>query len=319
MAYQIYIDNGTKQFSLPTKDGITLERGRQGGPSKLVFTAIWDPAFLFFEGNVAVARNGEKILFFGYIFKRSPEANGFVSVTAYDQIRYLKYKDTYVLQGQRADQFIRKIAADRQLKVGTLRNTAYVIDQQIFDNKTLIDMVQTTIDLTYQATRTMLTLYDDGGSLCLQSPDDLFVNHLIDHETAQDLSFEVGIDGETYNRIKLYRDNEESGTRDVWVAEDKSTQQQWGILQYYESVDGTASGQAKADALLKAYNAPQKSLKVSNVIGHPDVRGGSLLPVQLTTMEFKINGLMVVDKVTHNFYQDQHTMDLELIGGGIGG
>jgi hypothetical protein len=85
-------------------------------------------------------------------------------------------------------------------------------------------------------------------------------------------------------------------------------------LRYFESVDNPTSGQNKANALLKLYNRKTRELKVNGAFGDISVRAGTLLPVHLDLGEVLANNYMLVEKVTHNFDHDYHTMDLTLEG-----
>ena len=83
-----------------------------------------------------------------------------------------------------------------------------------------------------------------------------------------DYTYKTDIDEQTYNHVKLARPNEETGRADVFVAEDSATIGQWGMLQLYQTVDGTmndAQVQAQARATLSCYNRRMRTLKVSSL------------------------------------------------------
>lgn len=106
-----------------------------------------------------------------------------------------------------------------------------------------------------------------------------------------------------------------SGDIQIFTASDKNTIKQWGLLRYFEKVDTPSIGQNKADALLKLYNRKTRELKVSGAVGDISVRGGTLVPVQLYLGDISADNYLLVEKVTHNFDKDHHTMDLTLEGG----
>lgn len=68
---------------------------------------------------------------------------------------------------------------------------------------------------------------------------------------------------------------------------------------------------------MKLYNKPRKTLKLNNCFGDIRVRGGSLIRVQIAD---NINPEMVlVERVTHTFENDNHTMTLTVRGGEYNG
>ena len=71
-----------------------------------------------------------------------------LSITAYDQLRYFKNKETYVIEGQRTDEKLKEIIEDFQLNAGVIENTGYIIPSLIEDNKSLFDIIQDCLDRT---------------------------------------------------------------------------------------------------------------------------------------------------------------------------
>ena len=112
----------------------------------------------------------------------------------------------------------------------------------------------------------------------------------------------VGTGGNTSNDIQ------------VFTASSPDTIKQWGLLRYFEKVDNPSIGQNKALALLKLYNKKTRELKVSDAFGDIKVRGGTLIPVKLDLGDVNVSNFMLVEKVTHKFTNDHHTMDLTLDG-----
>ncbi len=104
---------------------------------------------------------------------------------------------------------------------------------------------------------------------------------LIDEETAENYDYKSTIDEETYNQIKLTRENEKTGKRDVYIAKDSSKINEWGVLQYYDTLQDGENGQTKANALLELYNKKQRNLSIKNMIGDVRVRAGCMIPVKL--------------------------------------
>lgn len=92
-------------------------------------------------------------------------------------------------------------------------------------------------------------LYDDFGKLTLKSLSSMYVGVpgaylMIDEETGQNFDYTSSIDENTYNKIKLTYDNKDTGKRDVYITQDSSNINKWGILQYFDTLQKGENGQA---------------------------------------------------------------------------
>lgn len=317
-------EKGTKIFEPAVEEGIEWSTERRGVPGKLTFKVLEDKKLGFSEGcPVRLKVNGRKI-FFGFVFKqqRSKKEGKVqeVTVTAYDQLRYLNNKDTRVYEGKTASQVVEMIADDYKLSVGTLQDTGYIIPSRVEDNTSLFEMIENALDLTMENKKEMYVLYDDFGKLSLKSIADMYVQKkgkylLIDEETGENFDYTSSIDDNTYNRIKLAYDNEGTGKREIYIAQDSANMNRWGILQYFDTLQEGENGKAKADALLKLYNQKTRNLKITNAIGDNRVRAGSMVAVNLNLGDKKVKNFMLVEKCTHTYKANEHWMDLTLRGG----
>lgn len=312
---KLIIQNGKTLYAPLVEEGITWETARKGVPGKLEFSVVKDNVISFQEGNLVLLQVDDKDVFYGYVFTKRRNKDGTIKVTAYDQLRYLKNKDTYNYENLTAGGLVKKIAEDFRMKTGVIENTAYVIKSRLEDNKTLFDMIQTALDLTLQNTKKMYVLYDDSGKLTLRNIEALKLPLLINKNTAEDFDYTSSIDGETYNKIKLSYNNEKANTRDIYLVEDSNRVEAWGVLQYYESIDEKTNGKAKAEALLSLYNQKTRNLSVSGAFGDIRVRGGSIIAVDLALGDINLKSYMMVESVKHTFNGNQHIMDLTLRGG----
>lgn len=317
MAVELFITNrGNTIYYPPVEDDIQIVWERTGTAGKLTFKLIDDGTFEIQEGDVvSLLVDGTK-LFRGFVFtaKRTQDAD--VSVTAYDQLRYFKNKETYTYT-KTATELIKTIASDFNLQVGSLADTGYVIPSRVEDKKTLFDIVKTALDLTLENTKELFIFYDDFGSLTLKNLSDMKVNILIDADTAQSFDYQSSIDSDTYNQVKLVYDNKDTGVRDAYVVKDSSHINDWGLLQYLDEIKEGENGQTKAEGLLQLYNQKTKTLTISNVFGDTRVRAGSLVIVQLSLGDISLNNYMLVEKCTHTFKENEHYMTLKLRGGVI--
>lgn len=317
----IEIQNGHNGFEPVVLDDIQWTTERKGSPGKLTLRVLQDDKLNIEEGNAISFKVGKTGVFYGYVFRRSMDKSNILNLTCYDQIRYLKNKDTYNFQNTTANRIVGALAKDFGIRTGELEETSYLIKAVVYDNKTLLDMMQDSLDMTLTNTKKLYVLYDDYGKLTVKQIARMKVGLIIDADTAETFDFDSSIDEETYNRIKLEYEDSETHKREFWTAEDKNTQGKWGTLQYFESIskEEKDSAQNKANSLLELYNLPTKHLTIPNVIGDLRIRGGSMVLVQLKIGNEKVNHWMVVDKAVHTFKENEHFMELKLIGGGFVG
>jgi len=304
---------GKIQMPLVT-NGVTLTLDRKA-PGKISFTLVKDAAANFHEGNAVRLSVNDDRMFYGFVFTKKRDKKQQISVTAYDQLRYLLNKDTKVYSNYLATDLIREIARDYGLQVGELERTSFNIASRVEDNETLFDMIHNALDLELTNRKQMYVLYDDCGKITLKSLDNMKVGILIDEETAENFDYTSTIDDETYNRVKLSFDNDETGKRDIYVVQDGNNINQWGILQYYDTIKEGENGEQKAAALLSLYNAKTRKLKISNALGDVRVRAGCLLVIQLDLGDVKVKNFMLVERCVHKFKESEHFMDLTLRGG----
>lgn len=315
MNVELLIQNGNKVYIPIVEEGISWTTERKGSPGQLTFSIVKDDLINFTEGNPVRLRVDNKNIFYGFVFIKKRNKDDIISVTAYDQLRYLKNKDTYVYTNKRADEFIRMVASDFNMQTGTLENTGYKIASRVEDNEELFEMIQNALDLTLENKKEMFVLFDDFGKLSLKSIQNMRLNLLIDEETGANYTYTSSIDSNTHNKIKLIYENEETGKRDVYISQDSRNINNWGVLQYFDTLKEGENGKAKADALLSMYNKKTRNLTIQNAIGDTRVRAGSMVIVQLNLGDVNVNNLMLVEKCKHNFKHEEHFMDLTLRGG----
>ncbi|HEX2927698.1 MAG TPA: hydrolase [Ruminiclostridium sp.] len=312
---ELKIQNGTTIYTPSVEEEITWETSRKGVPGKLEFSVLKDDVISFQEGNIVRMAVDGKNVFLGYVFTKKRNSDQIIKVTAYDQLRYLKNKSTVQYEKYTASEVIKKLAKDYGLKTGTIENTGYVIGSRVEDNKTLFDMIQYALDLTMQYKNKIYVLYDDYGLLMLKSLESMKLDILIDKFTAEDFDYTSSIDKNTYNKIVLESQKDNDKNPKAFIAEDKNNISTWGLLQYFEKMNGSGNGQEQAKGLLKLYNKKTRNLSVSNAIGDIRVRGGSLIPVYLEIGDIVVQNYMLVETVKHTFRSNEHYMDITLIGG----
>ena len=95
-----------------------IQQKLNDGCSKLTFDMAIDNVAKFSNGSVIRFKYNNVGMFFGYIFKKQRKNKDIISVTAYDQLRYLKAKDSMTLSGLNIAGIIRKIANTYGLEIG---------------------------------------------------------------------------------------------------------------------------------------------------------------------------------------------------------
>nr|DAT72549.1 MAG TPA: 43 kDa tail protein [Caudoviricetes sp.]DAY64558.1 MAG TPA: 43 kDa tail protein [Caudoviricetes sp.] len=314
MGQQLLIQNGNTVFEPVVQDGVTWTTERKGAAGKLEFKVLKDNIISFEEGNPVAFKVDNTNLFYGFVFKKKRDKEKIITTTAYDQLRYLKNKDTKTYTNKRADELVQMIANEYQLNTGVLENTGYVIAKKAESNQSLFDIILNALDETIRNRKEMYVLYDDFGKICLKNLERMKVGLVIDEETGENYDYESSIDSDTYNQIKLTYDNSDTGKREIYIAKDSSNIEKWGVLQYYDTIDEKTNGAVKVRALLDLYNQKTRSLEIKNALGDIRVRGGSLIIVNLDLGDIKLKNFMLVEKAKHTFKDGEHFMDLTLRG-----
>ena len=326
------MQRGNKIYEPVVVGDISLTREKDS-VSSLEFRVLSDKENLEISEGMKVTLTSDEIepagqthnLFLGYIFRISPNKDGYTDVTAYDQIRYLKNTDTYTYENKTMTQLLRMIANDCQITAGAdIMETGYSIPSRIEEQKAYLDMLVSAKKLTIENTGKEFFLWDNFGEIALHDTEFFKIGLKITNVNAEDFSFETEIDSDTYNRIKLFRELDD-GTREIFVKENTATQGQWGLLQYSDTLSDDENGDNKADILLSQKNRKKRTMSIQGAFGDARVRGGTSLYVKLETyanMGFTyqgrtFEGWLQVKKVVHHFSGGFHSMDLTLYGGGF--
>ena len=329
---KLYIDHGSKVQMPILEDGVTWKTERRGSPGELTFTVVKDDTLGFEEGDPVRFYVDDKPIFFGFVFKKSRDKEHRIKVTAYDQLRYLKNKDTLTYDNWDCRQLIEKLAKAFGLNVGekiedNIADTGYKSEAIIEDNSTAFDMILNHLDKVTQVKSKMYVLYDDFGTLKLKDLEDMRVNYWIHQGMMENFDYTTTIDGNTYNTVKVVLTDSNDSVRHVYMAKSTKNINQWGILQLTEELD--ANNYTPADAkelcvdMLDLYNRTERNLTLKGVIGDTRIRGGTWVPVTLYLGDIMLGDMteqtakpMIVESVTHTWKGDHHSMDLKLVSGG---
>lgn len=313
MNIKLQIETDSAVYNPIVLDGITWTTERKGAPSKLEFTLVKDQNISFPEGSkVGFWVDGTPI-FFGFVFEKTRDREKQIKVVAYDQLRYFRNKHTVQYKNKRADEVVKMLADDFKVQVGKLDNTGFKIKARDEDNQTLFDIVLNALDLTFDATKTLYVLYDKFGSITLTKMEDMKVDYLIDSDNTENFDYTSSIDKDTYNKIRVRKENKETGKRDVYEVRDNTAIGNWGVLQYVHDVSGDVTNpKSLANTLLKAKNRKTRDLTLKGVKGDVRVRAGCKIPVHLDLGDMVNDEWLVCESVTHIFSADHHTMDISI-------
>lgn len=324
---KIYDNRNNKMYDVGALiSNVSIASYLEEQPSKCTFDIIGVSDLKFYEGaTVSIKIDGSKV-FKGFVFSRkftkASTRETIISVTAYDQLRYLKNKDSNAFTGKTSSEIMKKICKEYVLKYKIADESTYVCPSMSFDDKTLYEMIQTALDYTLINTGKRFIIWDNFGVLThsnvLSLDTKLFIG---DESLLYDFEYETSIDSDVYNQIKLYRDNSDTGKREVYIVNDTATKgsksgqnlKEWGILQLTKKVDDNLNAKQienLADNMLALYNNVKRTLKLE-CIGNWNVRAGSIIYCRIPGIE-KMGKVirLLVDTCTHKIDGAVHTMSL---------
>lgn len=306
------INNDVIYFPLITGE-ITWETQIKDAPGKLTFNVIKDSIIDFIEGNEVRFFVDKKSIFCGYVFTKKRVNSDVISVTAFDQLRYLKNKDTYIYENKKASDIVNMISSDFNLKTGEIQDTSYVISERSDDNITLFDIINNALYITKLKTGNEFVLYDDFGKLTLKNINDMKVeNFLIDKNNSTYFDYKTTVDENTYSKVRLRYKSKKKGERKYYTLQNDDAIKKWGVLQYDARLEEGENLYQTAKSILEQHNKKYRLLTMIGVIGNLNVRGGSLILVDMSLGDIYINDFFTAEKVIHSFFENEHFMKITL-------
>lgn len=289
---------------------------KKGTASKLDFTVLKDSVVVYHEGDTVYFYDDDIPIFKGYIFTKSINDKKEIKTTAYDQLRYLKAKQSFEFIGKSLTDIIKIVATYFELKVGYIQETTYKTPYYYHEDESGFDIISYHISQAMIQTGVELVFYDDFGELTLRKADDLVSNSVLGNESfTTGYDYKTDIDSNTYNIIKLILPNKNTGKGDVYMAKDDNNLKRWGTLQYYEVMDenlNAAQIKEYLKLLLSYHNKVFRTLKL-NAIGIAGIRGGSTIHIDIPDLgDISLSKSLLVDSVTHKYRNNDHTMSLEM-------
>lgn len=323
MKLKVYIYDNRNGITFDVSNVVsdtTITTYLEDNPGKLEFTILSARSLTFYEGaTVSVILDGYN-MFKGFVFKKSRDQDvKKIKVTCYDQLRYLKNKDSRVFENVTSNQIFEQLCKDFVLKYKTVDKSSYICAPRSEDATSLYDMIKNALDDTLINTGNWYFIRDNFGTL-----EHLNIMSCIRPEVLGDKSFvtgfeyETSIDDEVYNQIKLYRDNETTGKREVFIVNDTVNGgekiKRWGILQLYEKVDekyNLAQIESRALRMLKYYGETKRNLSL-NCLGIKEFFAGCIFKCKIADLgDLSLNSYLIVTECTHKISNEQHTMDIK--------
>ena len=298
---------------LTTEISWTTDIGDQ--PGKLEVEFLPDANIFMSEGDLVRMKFEGRNIFYGKLFKKGKNESTW-SFMAYDNKRYLQNEDTLVFGASRSDERFLNICKISGIPGRVRDKSNYRLPNVIHDAKSYYAMLDEALGHTLINGGMWYIIRDNFGTLEHIALNSLITDYVIgDQSLATSFEFESSIE-ESYNLIKLTRDNEETNKRDVYIVKNSNLVRKWGTLQYYESVSedmNPAQIKAMANNIMKSLGKPERTLKVES-IGVKEISAGNSVVIQLQDLAdegYDKPKLAVVENCVHT-WSKTHDMSLRL-------
>ncbi len=292
------------------EDEITLTTHISGTCAELKFNVVKDSIINFTEGNeVSFIVDGVK-LFKGYVFTKRRNTNDIITVTCYDQIRYLMNKDTFNYSNKTASDLIKTICSQFELKYGTIANTNFIIPYRAEANRKILDSINTALTITTNMTNNKYVIYDDFGKLTLKNINDMKTNYLLDEDCFRSFDFETSIN-DTFNQVKVI-DDINYKTREIVIEKDDALIAKYGILQQLYYIQEELNPKEYAKMRLKECKEKSVTFNIFDAIGRLDLRAGNSILVDLSVGETEYSSRFLITYMQHKFLDEYHTIDMSI-------
>lgn len=319
MMYKIFINskNQNKRYDITDiVESVNISFHRIGTASKMDFSILKDNVVIYHEGD-CVEFYDEGIPFLkGYVFTKTINEKNEIKTIAYDQLRYLKAKQSYAFKGESLKQIITIIANQFKLQVGEVEDIPYTTPYIYHEDESLFDIITYHVNQAKLLLGTEINFFDDFGKLTVKRADNMISKYKIGvNSFVSGYNYKTDIDANTYNVIKLVQPNKATGKADVYMAQSEENIKKWGMLQYYEVMNENLNAAQIKEFLKLFFNYSNKVFRTLNLeaIGISGLRAGNTIPVDIPTIgDVDINKALLIDLVTHKYKNSDHTMSLEM-------
>ena len=307
----IYSEDSVIDITDKVIDKITIKSNYKYQPTKVQFNILLDEKTKFNEGDSIQIKSDENNVFLGYIFTKKIIDKEILNVTAYDCIRYLITRDTYVYKNKKASQVISMICNDFGLETKMIEDTGYIIPYRIEENQSILDIIYTALDLTKSFNNKKYILFDDFGKISLKSYDNMLLPILIDcDENIINYYYTTSIDKNVYNSVKVSVKNRKTKVISTYIEEDGENKKKWGTLRKFVRLPNEFNSvQAKnyAKNILNLHNKIDKKIEIV-CFGDIRIRAGNLINIFID----KKAKTVIVEECIHTIKNNEHIMRLIL-------
>lgn len=303
-------------YEVVVKDDITLTRSPNTA-SKLTCSIQRDHITVERGNCVQLVLDDHHFQFFGYVIETT-KTEHWCQIEAYDQLWYMAQNKTRLAyRDLRADQILTHISGERHYGTGTgehIENTGYIVPARVEENVEDLTIVQTALDLTEKNTGIKYYLWDDAGTLCLNSERWLAgePNITISLGYIEDYAIKETLNG-CHTRVRLEKKGKEANTYSTYTRESIELEQKFGTIELFDNVEEGENGDEVANQYWANNKINNMTLELTGVQGDITVRGGTPLLVDFFTGDRKeyLRGWFRCTSVTHHI-STYHTMDLTL-------
>lgn len=245
--YELIIENNKTIYMPVVLEEVkwSTERGYSSG--KIEFKVVVDDNLKIACGNAVRFKKDGKNVFFGFIFDMKTNDPYTLTITAYDQLRYLKNKDTIVYKNKTASELLKMLINDFNLQAGQIDDTVFKIKSRVEDNNSLFDIIKNALDITLKNKKEIYILYDDFGKINLKNVSNMKLDYILDEDVSEKYDYSTSIDKETYNKIKIVDEDDKKSKRDVYISKSSENINKWGVLQFYEKLEKGENAKTKVD------------------------------------------------------------------------
>ena len=164
-----------------------------------------------------------------------------LELMGYDDIAYLILKEAG--KKMKLLDLFKKVCKDYGLKYKVKVATKYKPEGYVHNNKTLYNIIKRGMDLASINDNKQYFIADRFGTLTWSELGSEKTNiQLGGGSMVTSYTYEKSIDDDTFNQVKLYRDNKDTGKRDVWIVKNSNKIKKWGTLQLLKQADDDWNG-----------------------------------------------------------------------------
>ena len=292
--------------------GFSIKTTLEAQPGVLDMTAIGD-GFEYILGSMLKVTAGDRDVFAGFIFSVTTTKARTVQITAYDALRYLKSKDTYVFgKDKTASDIFETVCRRLELETGTIDRATWRQPPNVYENAGGFDVIREAIGNALAHEKRLYVLIPEGKKIGFRNLENLRSDIIIDEENGEiDFMHNANIDEETYSQFKIIAEDSKqwkTGRNDDHV-------RQWGLLQYSQKFGAPVKDKdlpGLLEKLAALYDRPRQKLTLT-CFGDWNVRAGVGVHIRFTTFRDFDNGQgYYVRECTHRVTNARHEMEIDL-------